>query len=114
MQDYVRWLRQLVADATPRLLALGEDASTHARAPETVPHSSPAAQSASVRQLQLVPVRFGDPQPRANGNANASSDSRAAPLPNPLPAERGEGIRDQRMAWPQRWRIQAVALSRRE
>ena len=33
MQDYARWLRQLVADATPRLLALGDDASTHARAP---------------------------------------------------------------------------------
>src|SRR5262245_18187075 len=33
MQDYARRLRQLVIDATPRLLGLGEDASSRARAP---------------------------------------------------------------------------------
>jgi mannose-6-phosphate isomerase-like protein (cupin superfamily) len=33
MQDYVRRLRQLVTDATPRLLALGDEASTRPRAP---------------------------------------------------------------------------------
>ena len=59
-------------------------AATHAGAPETVPHSSPAAQSASVRQLQVVPLRLGEPHPNANANANArtkGTGSQSSPSP---------------------------------
>ncbi len=59
MQDYARVLRQLVTDATPRLLALGEDRSMVAPGPRQVDAASDRRTPARLRDQQSPPLRAG-------------------------------------------------------